>query len=577
MVLPGAVKANLTEKRAESIVTSRTHVEQLPKYGASQAGDFRAGDTIQLEIPSSNWLDAEHTFLSFSVVVLTDNGDPIDNYWNYQTDPVTPTQDGRNQVPKTNQFARLGNGAQIVFNRVKLYQGSNVIEDIQDYNVLQRAITLATATKDWVDTIGLAKEGIFDPTDYDQKTYQRAVAGFNNGKIPQYAVTLNLGLLARSGKYIPMKWTGSMRIELTLEKDKVALVSSVVDLNTDNDPIGISTTMVQWPDYGFGDAPDGNSRPVINYNPTYRVRNVRLHLFFVTLRSEFEQEALTMLQDDPDALQINYDSFSTHGRQINGAGKTTLSFQERATSVKGGVAVMRNSADLEDYTTDMTFSSNGIKSYQWKVSDQYFPAQKVDCSGTATPLMEVIERFGQNNSHVKCGMLNADNFLPNHVAGPWEISVKKELQYESQLPNAFMMALNLERSYGQLSGFNTARAVADIELELELGELPYSKFRAIDGPGVRIDVDGVIVKQPLYNVGLPPALAFQLQPVVLGDNPIGRMFPKYTGPITDLTIEQRSAIVDGTYNANTFSRVSFFAHIDQKLSIKSVGFIEVSK
>lgn len=548
-------QADFSIPKAQSIIAQRSHVKISPKYG----GPFRPLDTIRLEIPSQNWLDSENTAVSFNVVIKDGpNGAVLPKYWNEQ--PVAHVQgatlgkldsvpnnayntaiaNANIGTPTGGSYGRVKNGVQSIFNRVKLLQGSNVIEDIQEYNSLWKILSVTSAPVEWRETTGEMLEGYGDMRSYEYKKKIRSRGSTIQTFAPQvhtdstngheYYCQLNLGLLQRAGKYLPLKYTGQFTIELYLEEAAECLASSVdhtVGANRDQGPI---TPTLAYP------------------NLTYVVDNVNLHCHFIVPIEEYDKAMLAKIQEG-GGIDIHYDTYSTHTRQIpyNAVpSKSTHSFQERAVSVRGGFAVMRNSANISDLKNDGGFSANNIRDFQWKLGSMYSPSQPVECRfGGAEAMVELQEALGTWADIQSTGSIRSDNFCPDDTPGSVTKYDVTELLHETERPYNFIMGLNLEKTLGQLSGFNTSSTNTDVELILNLGPFQRAKYRYIDKSGDPAawqipDVDG-------YTTATAHATGRR-------DLPIGVMSPK---PLA------------------TFARLTFFAHVDSVFKIMGLGSIQV--
>jgi hypothetical protein len=478
-VVPGP-EASWVQQRTQGIVASRSHTIVYPKSG----GEFVAGNKIRMEIPSQDYWDMSQFTISFRTRLYAGSGNSTSRA---ATEPPTvfghPSIAGLDpQNAVQSKWLTTRNGIQSLFNRVRILQGSMVIADIQNYNKLNRLLKVITLSPDRQKQIDFTNEGIYDPEDWEQKKKARnffssAVATDNPGHY--FSVRLNTGFL-EVDKYFPVKYTGQITFELYMEANENCLVSSVSGGNSTpasiTEPVCYPIAMVE------------GTTAVVDYpNATYQVDDVQAHCHFVIPVSHYDEEMLSTIQEE--GLTIMYNTWSEHTRQVTGIGRSVHSFQERATSVRGGLAVMENNVDLGDRKGDWHFASNNIERFQWKMGNLYVPAQPVEClNGPGRALGELEQFLGIGGESQVPYLLEGSRFLPNSKheiatantasslvanAGTtlaqrktWEN--KKELQWGQTLPNQFIMALNLEKSPGQLSGFNTSASNVDIELRLEL-------------------------------------------------------------------------------------------------------------
>ena len=193
---------DFTGQKTLGVVASTSHVEIAPKFG----GIYKAGDTIRIEIPSQNWLDGEKFRLTFRGQAF-DGGAAVPLYGGGERYPLSV------DTAESSKYCMFKNGVQHVFSRVKLLQGSRVIEDIQEYGQLAHLMHVLTIPDDHMDEI-LNKEGFCDSGDFDGRQERKIQATKWNGHL--YEVELFLGLF-RTGKYLPTKYMGQLTIELYLE------------------------------------------------------------------------------------------------------------------------------------------------------------------------------------------------------------------------------------------------------------------------------------------------------------------------------------------------------------------------
>jgi hypothetical protein len=619
-----SAEATYTDQKTFGVIAGRSHVEISPKYG----GEFRAGDVIRLEIPAQAYLDPNEFYIHFRTKLFagTENTDNPHRVANVTTPNVLPYQSAArlssgqdNKRLKTLQFPP---GIQVIFNRVRLLAGSVVLEDIQDYNVLYRMLLESTTSLNWRETDGFMNEGVYDPENFNQRM---ANANFHSDfgvTIPNpghvYCIKPLFGLFA-AGKYIPLKYMGQLTIELYLENDKECLWSSSstpenysataarsswlpVSLN----PGTVDRTTVN----GYGRATglhSGFVSDVIFQNSTdfpngsYSVSDVRMHVPFVHPIESFDQAMMRQIESGDVA--IYHASWSTHSRQIPSTTKQSLSFQERALSLKGALACMRNSPDIRAIDADFSFPANGITAYQWKIGSEYIPAQPIECDGGGGRAMaELRKGLGSYNDPSALNCLAERNFLPVDLPHQLDTLDRTELLRGVSQPSSFMMALDLEKSPGQASGFDSAASSVDIELILNLrnhaekvgitsatysATTPSARFgKAIDsatwqpskkrihftkmGGSAVPTVDDHVYRS--YE-GDSYLLPFVTDPFgIMQDKNVTYISPPQVIPAGT------SLLLPPTYadnGKNNYARVYLFAHIDQVLRLSAVGRMEI--
>jgi hypothetical protein len=503
-LLPGP-EATWINQRTQGIVASRTHSIVYPKNG----GTFSPGQKIRLEIPSQDYWDTSLFTISMQVVLqagvpstqITSYGDgtvsaAAPNPWTGATGGIAFGNGGTARTavdgplpfgkfdsladPQTgieSHWLTTQNGVQTLFNRIRILQGSMVIADILDYNKLNKILKITNLSRDHVRSSDFINEGVYDPENWEQKKmarnfYSSVAAGKNNGQY--WNVRLNTGFL-EIDKYFPTKYTGQITFELFLEEPATALVSSVVG------PFSAG---------GMPTFPLGVTDPTIytSYpSPTYVIANVQAHVHFVVPIQEYDEEMLATINEQ--GLTVMYSTWNQHTRQLTSTGRQILSFQERSVSVRGGLFIMENNVDIGDIRSDFQFSSNNIIEYQWKLGNLYVPSQPVQCEfGDGQALFELENFMGTVGNMQSSHLIDQRQYNTTQIqktsanlvgSGITNLNVptsgrtyemKKEMRYNASMPNNFMIGLNLEKSPGQLSGFNTSATNVDIELRLLLDD-----------------------------------------------------------------------------------------------------------
>lgn len=548
-LLPGP-EATWINQRTQGIVASRTHSIVYPKNG----GTFTQGQKIRLEIPSQDFWDTSLFTISMQVTLtagvpstqITAWGNGVisaaqPNPWSnspantaYYGSPGTartatdgPLPFGKFdslQDPETaieSHWLTTMNGVQTLFNRVRILQGSMVIADILDYNKLNRLLKISNLSRDHVTSSDFINEGVYNPENWEQKKmarnfYAATQPGKNQGQY--WNIRLNTGFL-EIDKYFPTKYTGQITFELFLEENQNCLVSSVVGPFSSggmpSSPIAVAdpTIYVSYP------------------NPSYTVSNVQAHVHFVVPIQEYDEEMLTTINEQ--GLTIMYSTWNQHTRQLSATGRQILSFQERSVSVRGGLFIMENNVDIGDIKTEYQFSGNNIMEFQWKLGNLYVPAQPVQCQyGAAQALFELENFMGTVGNMQSSNLLDQRQFLtsqiqktsanmigsgvtalaPATVGRSYEL--KKEMRWNASMPNHFIIGLNLEKSPGQLSGFNTSATNVDIELRMILDDQSLASGFGSNMPNVlgRGTTGSGTLAAPFYSTWLANQGAHHFQP-----------------------------------------------------------------
>ncbi len=675
--------ATYADQRTFGVIAGRSHVEISPKYGGDfKAGDiirleipaqawldpneFYIHFRTAIKLGPGNTLTESGTNATDNAGILTGHvPDPTDgatatteNIVPFQSDTslsashklIGPFDNGgadREAWFDSGKTVQFVPGIQSIFNRVRLLAGSVVLEDIQDYNVLYRMLLESTTTKAWRDTDGFTEEGWYDPCDADQKMensnfHAREPHGpANKGHV--YTIRPLLGLFA-AGKYIPLKYMGQLTLEFYLESNEeclwsttsngtdVVLSSTAADVNAvvnkssfptvARDGLLVPTRYEAYDETTCHPPIFSSSDCRTDFpNASYVVRDVRMHVPFVHPIESFDQAM--MKQIEAGRIEIYHSSWSTHTRNLaSTSNRSNLSFQERALSLKGALACMRNSTDIRQIDSDFTFPANGIAAYQWKIGSEYIPAQEIDCTnGGGRALAQLKQALGIYGDRSETSNIQQHNFLPAVVPPQYDTNDKYELKRGHSEPSNFFLGLDLEKSPDQASGFDSAASSVDVELIITLqthhkivgsGVFPAYPFRGAD-PSTTWQPSKKRVIAPLldYTVGSVAAAnaPFATNAMYIDSaqnmNKVARISPQNKGnsaasgftrpwfdrPTGAMLCKDLDVVITpaATPPANLstagvrvlkdqsgkYARVYFFAHIDQKLRFAAVGRMEI--
>ena len=655
--VPGE-SATYANQTTFGIATSRRIVVVTPKYG----GQFKAGEIIRMEIPNQDYIDPTALFMTFRSELFAGSG----NSWITSAasagaaTPLVSTSglpylhENRMYSSDVNcmKHVRFLPGIQCLFSRIRILAGSTTIEDIQDYSDLYRFMLEATTSSEWRNTDGLEQEAFYDPENPEHiikvANHHSAYVGLKDdaattypSKQHVYTVRPMLGLLS-IGKLIPVKYMGNLVIEFYLAENEECLwstssvsCSTKVDITpilaevlvgkvrmptfgctlTASTVVDVSAPMTALNQLAYANTVSGeqkDGRVVTDFpNAYYQLSQVELHVPFVTVMESYDKALMDKIEGS--GLDLHFSTFHEHTRQLNSVGRQTLTFTERSLSVKGGFMVMRNSDDIRDIRSDVCFYGNNIDWYQWKIGNEFHPPQRIECSqGGARPLAYLKMALGTFSEFGESNNIKVADYLPYVLAPTGHSQDHGELRRGCSQPSKFAIGLNLEKSPGQLSGFDSAAAGVDIELWLELatqssrfttistaanphsgefsGKLwqpskykvyptstPYHEsatntafkngvveYFGAQGNRRFHNLAGVMSLQPGEpGMMLSKDLSYHPERTLATDLLVASMVPKIT-VIADLG------------STGKYTRVQFYAHVDALLKIQRVGQIKVS-
>lgn len=243
--------------------------------------------------------------------------------------------------------------ASSVISRLSLYHGSNLLEDIQEYNVLHNLWTDMTGENDVMRTSSNVMEG------GDNNRAGLPVAG-NSSRV--YCVPLLSGIVGTlQSKYLPVgALIGDMRLELVLEDQVPAVV---------------------------GDS-------------TWSVTGVELMLETTELATD---AAMMIEQANPGGYLISFDSFVDYTNAVaNGSSSANILVPARFSSLKTLFSVMRDASKVQ--TAGQNSISDRVQPFgatgQWyySIGGKNIPATPVKNSIEAyAELSKALHAFGTVN------------------------------------------------------------------------------------------------------------------------------------------------------------------------------------
>ena len=438
-------KATFAHQVSQGVVKSRIHQRFPPKY----SDRFVANDVMRIEIPSTGWLDPE---------TLTFSG------------TVTLRNLKRSIGMKGCGAALKNHGVQSLFDRVKIIFGSTVVEDIQEANELINLVFECTSDENYRKNYHFTAEGVYGLDDtrlFEKNIYDLSLTrpglesldddypaigvdpvpddpdDFYDGLPRDYNWTLNLSGLLSASKYLPLRYMGSMIIELYMAPNPEAIYSQ---------KIGENPTSRLYHDRVF-----------------YELTNVNAEADMCTFDESFEKAAMDTIEKE--GLKIHFQSWNHHSRNITSANVSDLQISERSGSVRGLIFCMKNSGDDQIVFIENQYHAHRLEEYQFRIGQEMFPSQPIKVGSTgALSHLELRRFWGQIGVVQSTGTIHSDGYFKiwDEPVTPATKSVSSEVAraHRVAMPHQFMGAMSFLRSPSQLSGYNTVNANADIELKL---------------------------------------------------------------------------------------------------------------
>ena len=356
----------------------------------AKVSGYSPGQTIRVEIPAQGYINVEHTTLEFDVTL-------------YGYGMAAAGTSGNTYI------VRFQNNIQSIFSRVRAVYGSNVLEDIADYNVLIRGLTewgysnqfcsmdqasinqgiggfvpgidggSSNAFQGNVNVRGRYIQGL----SFSYNGTEAAISGGKNwGIVPnqylpsgapapsanqayctrRYSVRLSLIGLMNQPKLLPAKYMASqLAIEITLEQAAGCIFAN-----------GVSGTTTA--------------------NPTYYVSNVNLLPEVLLFDSTYDTEFVKGLQNG--GIPIKCSSWRSYITSSSNSSIINFPIAERSRSIKSIFAVQRfaQQSFTQDGHASFFDTANGsspssLQSYQYRSGSIFYPASPVATSmGAGVPV-----------------------------------------------------------------------------------------------------------------------------------------------------------------------------------------------
>jgi hypothetical protein len=440
---------------SQTTKSEKTMIKLNAKNGKSP---FVAHDTIRFEFPSDQYLNALNTLISFDVrinedssgksmyedgvVSVTDGvvtlttavGRLTSSYYagyylefndpqqgvdgqrylitSHAVESTTATLtlkgfSGKSIATGTGYKVALRNGSRLqdggahaLFRRLKISYGGMPLEDINDYNIISRALIDTGVGRSFLHGTGAILEGTnatyLEDTKFWRTSSKDALLVAGETQAMDH-VTLNnenswkrmcfrpfAGLL-NCKKLIPLKWmASSLVLELTIARDTDCIIAPLAS----------------------------------NFTPKIEIQNPQVMAELVNFDSTYDAGFYYGMQQFGVPLRFSTWSNYTHNPTGN---NQMMQIHSRARSIKLALAMVRDSQSSYQYdsnrfyqavtaklkpssdgqTVDLvtgtdtaaTYGSCGqITEFQWRIGGRYWPAQPVDCTnGGAEAYVELLK------------------------------------------------------------------------------------------------------------------------------------------------------------------------------------------
>jgi hypothetical protein len=359
---------------------SKRTIKLTPK---NNAAIYSSGSVIRFEFPASGYLNPNTTYLAFNCRAVNTSG--------------TAFAAG---TSATGGF-EFQNGIQSILRRVRVLYGSLVLEDIQDYNIVQRVFLETvmptgsyTSSQGMTQGIGIAKRSVnivtsslaanllpspyhqnFIRTNYHSTGTESAPLNVGN-TTRRYMIPINTGLFQQHN-LIPLKFMAS---QLSIELE----IADAIDCQI-------------WT-LGVGGSPAVPSSAKVEVGLPELVSEL------LEFDSDFDKAVFNIMGK---GLPIYFQSYHVTTQNVTPNTRVQLNIQESARSVRYALAVMMDDTDrslrrdthrfiaslltsqvdaiASDTGITNNIQDNALESYQWRLGGTYYPSQPVPCYSTAFP------------------------------------------------------------------------------------------------------------------------------------------------------------------------------------------------
>lgn len=360
---------------------SKRTVKLTPK---NNSAIYSSGSVIRFEFPASGYLNPNTTYLAFNANVKINGGGVFTN-----------------GATQSSGF-EFQQGIQSIFRRCRILYGSLVLEDIQDYNILQRLFVESVlpsgsqlGTAGIYQGIGPTKRQITIAGNVTPAPYHNSYTRYNyhstgeDGSpanhgitVRRYAIPINSGLFQQQN-LIPLKFMAS---QLSIELE----IADAVDCC-------ICTL-------GSGGS------EVIPSSLTVQVGLPELVSELLEFDSDFDQAIFDVMDT---GLPIYFQSWHVTTQNVTPNLTVQLNVQESARSVRyalavllddtfrtltkdahhfvAGLAATQATAVATDSGGTSVTNQTAVESYQWRLGGTYYPSQPVSVMGGSTPSLTNVD------------------------------------------------------------------------------------------------------------------------------------------------------------------------------------------
>ena len=380
--------------------SSKRTVKITPK---NNAASYVSGSTIRFEFPASGYLNTNTTYLAFNCRQRIPASASTALYSN-----------GTATLTSLPGFA-FQNNISSIFRRVRVLYGSIVLEDIQDYNILQRMFTETLTASGSINNATSMYQGIGNNSrrggitadnNFSRYNYHTAVTDLSStaaanqtallvgGQVRRYAIPINTGLFQQR-RLIPLKFMSS---QFSIEFELAEAIDCQIEF--------VSTGAVN------GGVPTAAQT---------EVGLPELVTELLEFDSEFDVAVMAALGK---GLPIPYQSWHMSSFNLAVGISQQVNIQESARSVRyalaaltddnfrkltndahvfvgGWYAQQANASALYDtaatnlatqaYSGTLCSMGSLLESFQWRLGGVYYPSQPVPCWGGQTSISSAVD------------------------------------------------------------------------------------------------------------------------------------------------------------------------------------------
>jgi len=365
-VLPFSAQYNFPNQATRQ---SKRTIKLTPKNNAAV---FATNNVIRFEFPASGYLNPTTTYLAFNCRVANlagsyTKGDTLAGGFEFQ------------------------NGIQSIFRRCRVLYGSIVLEDIQDYHILNRIFTESVLPSGSMSSASSMLQGI-------GMSLRQITTSANTAPVPFHGSSIRTNYHATGSDSVPTNVGTTVRRYMVPINTGIFQQKNLIPLKFMASQLSIELEVASCAESGIWVLGTGGNQTAPT-DCTIQVGLPELVSELLEFDSEFDRAIYVALEKT--GLPIHFQSYHVTTQSIPPNVRSQLNIQESARSVRYALAVIMDDsarsirkdahhfvaslacvqddavANAESITKNV--QSCAVESYQWRLGGTYYPSQPVPC------------------------------------------------------------------------------------------------------------------------------------------------------------------------------------------------------